>query len=145
MPAAWPPVKWTSSPPAQNLPGLPVPLTQVQAKVLPGATQAPQLALCWLSQPHLESHPNLLNLFPFLGYTLSSAPPGLCSCCSPCFRYLSLLPPSPSSFLPYTFLLSSWLLSPCLCQVLPLFHHGLCWPGALEARGFALLCSVPGT
>lgn len=96
MPAAWPPVKWTSSPPAQNLPGLPVPLTQVQAKVLPGATQAPPACtlLAFPTSPRVTPQPTELVSISGLYSVLCTSRPLLML-----FPLLQIpFPPSPFPF-----------------------------------------------
>ena len=85
-------------------PSYPQPTARLEPSL--GPLRPPWPVLCWPLQPHLGPHPHPLSC-PSLGCTWSSAPPGLCLCCSPAS---DALPPLPLSFFPpQPCLLSSWL------------------------------------
>ena len=84
-------------------PSYPQPTARLEPSL--GPLRPPWPVLCWPLQPHLGPHPHPLSC-PSLGCTWSSAPPGLCLCCSPASD--ALPPLSLSFFPPQPCLLSSW-------------------------------------
>ena len=67
-------------------PSYPQPTARLEPSL--GPLRPPWPVLCWPLQPHLGPHPHPLSC-PSLGCTWSSAPPGLCLCCSPAWNALS--------------------------------------------------------
>lgn len=148
MPAAWPHVNWADSPPAQNLPWLPVTLSQLQGQS-PSCSHRGHPDLCSAGLCNLTwSHPPP----PWTSFHCWITP---CPLCLQAFAHAvpsasDTFPSPPLPLLPSSsFLLSSRSPPPWVGLVPASFHYGLptvmvarqppAGLGALEGEGWACL------